>query len=82
LKWRIFGSLAAAVSRAPSRALATVHSMFDCPEQTHTSPTRMSRIWMGCRDWPPTATVISYGPPAGRGGSSTRQAPRASARAV
>jgi len=76
LKWRICGSFAAAISCAALLALETVNSMFDCPEQIQTSPTRMSRTNSSS---PFEAIDISCGPPAFIAGSVTFQAPAVSA---
>ena len=51
--------------------------MFDCPEATHTSPTRMSR---STTRRAPETTVRSNGPPAPAGGRLTRHAPDRDAR--
>lgn len=42
LKWRISGRLAAAISFSAWSTERMVHSMFDWPEQNHTSPTTTS----------------------------------------
>src|SRR5215510_11453666 len=47
--------------------------MFDCPEQIHTSPTRMLLIIM----WLLASMLMVYGPPAFIGGNSTAQVPSA-----
>ena len=39
LNWRSAGSLAAAAAAGPFTVLPSVHSMFDWPEASHTSPT-------------------------------------------
>src|SRR5262245_35763324 len=58
---RTIGLVAASIAFSRSNVRFSGHSMFDCPEQTQTSPTRMSL----------TVTVFfplivsSYGPPAG-----------------
>ena len=42
LKWRMRGLFAAAISSFAFFEAATLHSMFDWPEQNHTSPTTTS----------------------------------------
>ena len=71
---RMPGALIAAISSAVAYCLSTL-AMLDCPEQNHTSPTRMS-----CSSTLvfPVAASTS-GPPAFCAGSVTAQAPSAPA---
>ena len=75
----IASSAAPAISARESSARCTCSTMFDCPEQSHTSPTSTSRSC--CAAPLRVRTVRSNGPPAGSAGSSTCQAPSAPARA-
>src|SRR4030095_12052546 len=68
----MFGSFAFAVSAAALSDDSTGHSMFDWPDATHTSPTRMSATVMRLA---PPEMANSYGPPAFIAGNTTRHAP-------
>ena len=64
--WRMRGRLASAFSPSALSVLLTVHSMFDWPEQSQTSPIRTSDNVRLFFPW----TSSFRGPPASRAGSS------------
>jgi hypothetical protein len=70
--WRMRSFAECSASFQASSVLRTVHSMFDWPEHSHTSPTSTSRT-LCSRSRVRTDNV--KGPPAGIGGSATRQRP-------
>ena len=69
---------AAAISACASSTRVIGHSMFDCPEQIHTSPT----ITFSSTTFVRPLTVIVYGPPAAGVRRATLQRPSSSARVV
>ncbi len=78
VKKRIRGWFAAGISSARSADLDAGHSMLDCPEQTHTSPTITFPKVIFSRE----EILISKGPPARIGSSFTIHRPSASARGL
>src|ERR1700683_4740688 len=71
LRTRMRSLADAAISRSASSVLDTGNSMFDWPEQSHTSPTSRSEIDRLSPDL--VRSSREYGPPADIAGSMARQ---------
>ena len=77
--WRMRSLAESATSESASSVLRTGHSMFDCPEHSHTSPIRTS---FAVCDFDALRAVSVCGPPADIAGSVSDHAPFASAFAL